>query len=651
MVAGDELDLGGFKNFIHQHNEKNLLNYDLKYTKFEDIEKFFGFSTFVDYKKNGLFKKEFTEKTIKDKLDLMSDIYDINIEKILKIRNLKDTRDAIKESKNTFDIELERYDKYDLVLKSKIYELMKESYKKEDFTQTETDIFIEKVKNILNLLNNTEDDFERLILLTNEIEIVNISNVLNIYKYISQIEQVNVKINIKKELSKLILTLEFYIDNCLLFSISDNNKDNFVNMEAKFINLIKHVNPKVSLDEFIFPKEAKRYANEKISLYDYGATGIFEKNGNFKLLSVSSALFDIRDNISAFLQKDIQYFGPLRYYPKRNDLTIIKKDFQKEVSEDKSLEISSKLIEKIKFLHKRLRIIIYIAYSKKFRKHIFKNSVMYDTFNKILPDKYKLIMKNVSTSRNIWLKLINSKELQDKLNLWFVNSKKLKKIYTIKVEEEKRDYIDSLGHRRYKDISKLRKLESSKTIVNKVFNCIYYCVDFILIKIERLIRKIFNIKKINLFKLRFIDTGTNTEVTPREMGMGISQMLPILISSLSSKNNTLYLEQPELHLHPAIQMDLTDEFIRSANENNNEFMIETHSEHMLLRIMKRMRHTAEGKVKDESLKLTPDDICLLYVDSHKGKTFIRELKLDNDGILQSKWPNGFFEESYNEMFS
>ena len=76
-------------------------------------------------------------------------------------------------------------------------------------------------------------------------------------------------------------------------------------------------------------------------------------------------------------------------------------------------------------------------------------------------------------------------------------------------------------------------------------------------------------------------------------------------------------------------------------------MIETHSEHLLLRIMKRMRHTAEGRIdKDDVLSLTPDDVCLLYVDNNGGNTFINELELDTDGTLLDIWPNGFFEEGW-----
>jgi predicted ATPase len=100
-----------------------------------------------------------------------------------------------------------------------------------------------------------------------------------------------------------------------------------------------------------------------------------------------------------------------------------------------------------------------------------------------------------------------------------------------------------------------------------------------------------------------------------------------------------------------VQCEIADEFIRSYKEDNNEFLIETHSEHLLLRIMKRMRHTAEGKKdRDKTLDLTPDDVCLLYVNTDGKSTWIEELELDEDGSLLDPWPNGFFEEGHRERF-
>jgi predicted ATPase len=101
-----------------------------------------------------------------------------------------------------------------------------------------------------------------------------------------------------------------------------------------------------------------------------------------------------------------------------------------------------------------------------------------------------------------------------------------------------------------------------------------------------------------------------------------------------------------------MQCEIADDFIQSINERENEFIIESHSEHMLLRIMRRMRETANGDLEPGSpLALTPDDVCLLYVDHNGEHTYVNELELDEDGTLLDPWPNGFFEEGYKERFA
>ena len=64
-----------------------------------------------------------------------------------------------------------------------------------------------------------------------------------------------------------------------------------------------------------------------------------------------------------------------------------------------------------------------------------------------------------------------------------------------------------------------------------------------------------------------------------------------------------------------------------------------------------LRYSSEGKIsKNDELYITPDDICLLYVDNNGEETYVKELELDEDGTLLDAWPNGFFEEGYKERF-
>ena len=102
---------------------------------------------------------------------------------------------------------------------------------------------------------------------------------------------------------------------------------------------------------------------------------------------------------------------------------------------------------------------------------------------------------------------------------------------------------------------------------------------------------------------------------------------------------------------PALQADLGDVFLHSAlGENRNRFLIETHSEHLLLRIMRRMRQTAAGELPEGIPKIQPKDVMVLFVEPDGPRSIIREMPLNEYGDLVKAWPGGFFEEGLREVF-
>lgn len=154
-----------------------------------------------------------------------------------------------------------------------------------------------------------------------------------------------------------------------------------------------------------------------------------------------------------------------------------------------------------------------------------------------------------------------------------------------------------------------------------------------------------------LQQLVLIDKRTGTPVSHRDVGIGVSQVLPVLVSAYASKNKLLAIEQPEIHLHPALQAELGDVFLESAlGDNDNTFLIETHSEHLLLRIMRRMRETATGEMNDRSQEVHPEDVMVLFVEPDGPRSIIREMPLNERGELVKAWPGGFFEEGIREIF-
>ena len=151
--------------------------------------------------------------------------------------------------------------------------------------------------------------------------------------------------------------------------------------------------------------------------------------------------------------------------------------------------------------------------------------------------------------------------------------------------------------------------------------------------------------------LVLIDRRSGTPVSHRDVGIGISQVLPVLVSAYASQRKILAIEQPEIHLHPGLQAELGDVVIESAlGDAGNRFLIETHSEHLLLRIMRRMRQTATGELPDGALPVRPQDVMVLFIEPDGARSLVREMPLNERGELVKAWPGGFFEEGMREIF-
>ena len=161
-------------------------------------------------------------------------------------------------------------------------------------------------------------------------------------------------------------------------------------------------------------------------------------------------------------------------------------------------------------------------------------------------------------------------------------------------------------------------------------------------------------KKLQLFDVVDKRTPKKIPVSLRDVGVGISQVLPVLVNAYSPEANVIAIEQPEIHLHPKLQSELADVFIETAlGEEKKTYLIETHSEHLLLRIMRRIRETTNGKRKDK-IQIKPEDVQILFVmpneDEEGEGSVVKTIRLDEEGDLIDRWPGGFFEEGFNERF-
>jgi len=136
------------------------------------------------------------------------------------------------------------------------------------------------------------------------------------------------------------------------------------------------------------------------------------------------------------------------------------------------------------------------------------------------------------------------------------------------------------------------------------------------------------------------DPFSSTVVNIADVGFGVSQVFPILLEGIRmNKGGTLLLEQPEIHLHPKMQMQMADFFISLALSGKN-IIIETHSDHMINRLIRRI-------VEDDSLNLK-DLIKIYFVKQSEDGSFCEEIQIDDSmGIVN--WPDGFFDQAASEQ--
>jgi len=164
--------------------------------------------------------------------------------------------------------------------------------------------------------------------------------------------------------------------------------------------------------------------------------------------------------------------------------------------------------------------------------------------------------------------------------------------------------------------------------------------------------KVTSEERLKFLGVRDVSRGVTLQLP--DLGVGISQIIPVLLAAYRHQQSLLLIEQPELHLHPALQAELADVFIESSigRENTsacpNQFIIETHSEHILLRILRRIRETSRGK-NGERPGVKPEDIAVLYVDNQGDHSIVHEMPINENGELTRDWPGGFFEEGIREV--
>jgi predicted ATPase len=136
-----------------------------------------------------------------------------------------------------------------------------------------------------------------------------------------------------------------------------------------------------------------------------------------------------------------------------------------------------------------------------------------------------------------------------------------------------------------------------------------------------------------------------SEVKITDVGFGVSQVLPALVQAFyCPPNSTIWMEQPEIHLHPQVQAELADVFIsatqarENGKERNVQLIVESHSEHFLNRLQRRV---AEGAV-------APEDVAVYFCRRAGSATELEPLRLNMFGEIEN-WPENFFGDEMADI--
>lgn len=133
-----------------------------------------------------------------------------------------------------------------------------------------------------------------------------------------------------------------------------------------------------------------------------------------------------------------------------------------------------------------------------------------------------------------------------------------------------------------------------------------------------------------------------------DVGSGISYTLPVLTCLWMSR--LAFIEQPELHLHPKAQCELGDVFVAALNYGTVS-IIESHSEHILLRILRRIREANQNTIESNEFKISNDQLSIYYFKPQgDGTTKVKQIRVDRFGEFMNTWPDGFFSEREAELF-
>ena len=147
------------------------------------------------------------------------------------------------------------------------------------------------------------------------------------------------------------------------------------------------------------------------------------------------------------------------------------------------------------------------------------------------------------------------------------------------------------------------------------------------------------------YEVKVRTKGSKDSVDLPDVGFGISQVLPVLVQCFyAPPGSIIVMEQPEIHLHPNAQSALADVMINVINSRENgedrniQLVIETHSEHFLRRLQRRIAENTDLQQK----------VSAYFANIAETPATLEALQIDTFGNIRN-WPENFFGDEMGDV--
>lgn len=148
----------------------------------------------------------------------------------------------------------------------------------------------------------------------------------------------------------------------------------------------------------------------------------------------------------------------------------------------------------------------------------------------------------------------------------------------------------------------------------------------------------FNERLFYILARNIYNKSINTHVA--DMGLGLKKIIPFITYLFFRKwRGIVCIQEPESNLHPKYQSEIPEVLVDSYIRNKNTHIVETHSEILILRLLKLVKQD----------KISADNISINFVEKINGESKITNIGLNNDGEFTENWPKGFFKERIDEL--